>query len=63
MNELKVGLRFYSRHFEGAIEIVDISESENTLHVEITSNFGVWREFWNLQHTKTGFDRLDYWTS
>ena len=59
--ELKKGLKFTGKWFDGIVEIDHINEEDNDLEVNITTNSGYTRfEQWNLQHTKWGFENGDY---
>ena len=59
--ELKIGMKFTSKWFEGDCVIDLIDEELNDLEVLITSKHGQTRqEHWNLKHTVWGFENGDY---
>lgn len=59
----KQGFKFYSKHFNGLVEVLEEREDKNQLEVKITLPHGTtWHEEWNLQHTIWGFKSGDYFT-
>jgi hypothetical protein len=58
---LKHGFRFYSKWFDGLVEVLEVRE--NDLEVKITRPTGhSWHEEWNLLHTVFGFQNGEYST-
>lgn len=59
---LEVGSVFTGRWFTGRVEVTKIEE--NALHVSLQQKHETyisnWNEVWNLDHTKIGFNRGDY---
>ena len=56
------GLIFTAKHFDGIIEVEEIDEHNNILNVKLSKNGSFWREEFNLEHTKTGFENGEYKT-
>lgn len=57
-----VGLKFYGKYISGHLEIKAVDEAGNALTVKITQETTEWVEpGWNMEHTKFGFERGDYW--
>ena len=63
--ELRNGLKFYSIWFKGLVEILSMKDEdipEDEMEVKITPPEGhTWHERWNIQHTKWGFERDEYY--
>ena len=66
---MEIGMIFTGTYFTGRIEVLGIDEANNKLRVALTkplregekdSGFSNWNEDWDLQHTKWGFDRGEY---
>jgi hypothetical protein len=58
--KLTEGLIFTGKHFEGTIQIESIDEAANILNVKLTKEVSFWREEFNLEHTKVGFENGEY---
>lgn len=62
--QIKPGLQFRSTQFKGLVTVIACSEVTNLLHVKIDpqeEGRSAWEEDgWNLEHTKHGFERGDY---
>lgn len=57
--EIKPGLQFISTEFKGLITALNVDG--NKLEVRIQPPAGTsWREEWNLQHTRWGFENGSY---
>lgn len=61
---MKIGTKFNSKWVANGVNeitVLDINEEENTLSVSIKTDSSEWVENdWNLEHTKWGFNRMDY---
>lgn len=59
---IAVGLKFKSLHFSMDAEVKEVREESNQLDVILTPSDGhaFVDKGWNLQHTKWGFERGDY---
>ncbi|MDC7249488.1 MAG: hypothetical protein PQJ49_06205 [Sphaerochaetaceae bacterium] len=58
--ELVTGLKFTGKWFTGKIEVLSVDEDKNELKVYLNDS---WEETWNLEHTRIGFSRGDYFLS
>ena len=58
--ELKVGMMYSSKWFNGLCTVLSIDEPNNELRVHIDRETGSHEETWNLQHTIWGFENKDY---
>lgn len=61
--EIVPGLKFANQHMPGhSFEVSTVNTEENTLNVYITKGDGLpWPDTWNLEHTRWGFERGEYW--
>ena len=59
--DITVGMNFTGKYFKGNVHVESIDEANNKINVELSKEgSGIWYETWDLQHTKWGFDRGDY---
>lgn len=58
--KIEVGSVFTGKWFTGKVEVFDIQG--NDLHVHLEKGNSKWCEVWNLEHTKAGFERGDYFS-
>ena len=58
---IEVGKVFTGKWFTGKIEVTAIEG--NDLLVDLTKDNSTWKETLNLEHTKHGFERGDYFNS
>jgi len=66
--KLKKGAIFGGRSFKGRIEVIEIDEPNNKLHVKLTlpigspeiTSYSDWNEEWNLQHVLWGIEQKEY---
>ncbi len=63
--EIKAGLKFFSIHFKGLVEVLAMSGegiNPGEMEVKITPPTALpWHESWNIEHTKWGFERGEYY--
>lgn len=63
MPEIKIteGLRFRSTNFQMDAQILSVHPDKNVAKVMLTAKDGHdWTEDWNLEHTRWGFERCEY---
>jgi hypothetical protein len=67
ITELIAGATFTgNKHcFQGRVEVLDIDEAKNQIHVNLTALYGNhvsnWNEIWDLQVVKTGLELGEYY--
>ena len=60
------GVIFSGKYFTGKVEVLEVKEDSNEVEVQLwhkqypTGDDSWWFETWNLQHTKWGFERGEY---
>jgi hypothetical protein len=66
--KLVIGLTFTGLWFKGKVLVQDVIEDKNELKVRLQNDINDteddywWWETWNLQHTRIGIDKGDYFS-